>query len=132
MKETIKLSAFFNATPKAIYEAWLDSDSHSAMTGGDAKCTPVVGDAFSAWDGYITGSNIQLQENEKIEQRWRTSEFSDSDGDSLLLIHLKPHENGTILTLIHSDIPKGQTQYENGWKEHYFEPMTTYFNDPSA
>jgi hypothetical protein len=31
------------------------------------------------------------------------------------------------LTLIHNNIPKGQSDYEQGWINHYFEPMKTYF-----
>lgn len=128
MKESIELSIILPAEPKVIYEAWLNSEIHSAMTGGEAQCSSNEGESFSTWDGYITGTNIKLNENQEIEQSWRTSEFLENDEDSHLIIRLSPHENGTELVLIRTHIPEGQTQYVNGWKEHYFEPMTEYFN----
>ena len=97
------------------------------MTGGEAKCSNEVGSAFTTWDGYIFGENIDLKPNHEIIQSWRTSEFNDDDEDSILKISLNELENGTELTLIHRNIPEGQTQYEQGWKEHYFEPMKNYF-----
>ena len=37
-------------------------------------------------------------------------------------------EDGTLLTLNHTEIPFGQGhQYEIGWIEYYFEPMLGYF-----
>ncbi|MDG1334138.1 MAG: SRPBCC domain-containing protein [Crocinitomicaceae bacterium] len=129
MKETLELSTIIHATPETIYNAWLSSEGHTAMTGGEAECTNEVGDSYSAWDGYITGTNTKLTPHSTIEQTWRTSEFSEDDEDSHLIVQLKEHASGTEVTLIHTNIPEGQTQYENGWKEHYFAPMGDYFND---
>lgn len=127
MKESIELRHVFKAKSKEIYDAWLDSIQHSKMTGGLAKCSNKIGGAFTAWDGYIEGKNIDLKPNEEIIQNWRTSEFDDNDEDSKLVIRLKELENGTELVLIHSNIPEGQTQYREGWLEHYFTPMENYF-----
>ncbi|MFK7921181.1 MAG: SRPBCC domain-containing protein [Bacteroidia bacterium] len=127
MKERIKLTAIFNAHPQTIYDAWLDSDLHSKMTAGEAICSAKVNESFSTWNGYISGENLALKPNAEIVQAWRTTEFSETDEDSILTIQLKEIENGTELTLIHTNIPAGQTQYEKGWKEHYFEPMKKLF-----
>lgn len=129
MKETIELTLILNTTPEAIYKAWLSSEGHESMTGGGAECSNKEGAPYSAWDGYITGANIKLTPSSEIEQTWRTSEFSDEDEDSHLLVQLTPNDQGTELKLIHTNIPEGQTQYENGWKEHYFEPMQQHFNE---
>ena len=64
----------------------------------------------------------------KIVQRWRTTEFSDRDPDSLLEITFAKTKEGTKLTLAHSEIPKGQAaSYRRGWEEFYFAPMKDYF-----
>ena len=63
-----------------------------------------------------------------IMRKWRTSEFSESDEDSVLTIRLKKVEDGTEVHLIHRNIPSGQTQYLQGWKDHYFDPMKIYFS----
>ena len=127
MKEEIQLIKILFATPKTIYNAWLDSTEHSKMTGGEAKCGNKAGDDFTTWDGYISGNNISLTENEEIVQNWRTSEFDVRDEDSKLVINLKGVKEGTELTLVHSNIPEGQTQYKKGWEDHYFIPMCKYF-----
>ncbi|GAB5409367.1 MAG: hypothetical protein BalsKO_17320 [Balneolaceae bacterium] len=97
------------------------------MTGGEASCTDYVGGTFTAWDGYISGTNISLIENKEIKQSWRTTEFTDSDDDSELIIRLKNIDEGCELTLIHSNIPEGQSDYKKGWIEYYFNPMKEYF-----
>ena len=131
MKETIILHHIFNTSPTELYNAWLDSETHSEMTGGEAICSMSEGESFSTWDEYITGKNITLTPNKEIIQTWRTSEFSYEDEDSILKIRLQETTDGTELTIHHSNIPEGQLQYTNGWKEHYFEPMTAYFNKKS-
>ena len=127
MKESLTMKKHISATPDQIFNAWLDSDMHSEMTGGEAECSSEVGGTFTAWDGYISGTNMELIENKKIVQSWRTTEFDESDEDSLLTIELTESETGTELILTHTNIPEGQTQYEQGWIEYYFEPMKLYF-----
>lgn len=128
MKESIRLKEIFKVQPIVLYNAWLNSETHTKMTGGEAICEPKKGVKFSAWDDYIFGENIDLIENQKIVQTWRTTEFKDSDEDSILEIRLNELESGTELILIHTNIPEGETQYEKGWVEHYFEPMKAFFN----
>lgn len=128
MKESLEIQHNFNVKPSVIYDAWLNSTQHSKMTGGLAKCSNEIGGNFTAWDGYIKGKNIDLKSNKEIIQRWRTSEFDKNDEDSKLIIRFKEIENGTELTLIHNNIPEGQTQYKKGWIDHYFKPMENYFD----
>jgi len=127
MNINFEISAVIDASPQQIYEAWLDSDQHSAMTGGEAFVTNSIGDSFDAWDGYIEGKNIELKKDEAIIQHWRTSEFDVSDDDSLLEILLEEHSEGCILTIKHSHLPAHGMQYKQGWIDNYFNPMTAYF-----
>lgn len=111
-----------------LYQAWLDGEIHSEMTGGEAVCSNEVGGEFSAWDGYISGSNVSLKPNAEIVQKWRTTEFGSQDADSILTVRLEENDLGCLLTLIHEEIPDGQPDYEQGWRDHYFNPMLQYFN----
>lgn len=126
--EAFEIKEIFNVPPSQLYRAWLDSDLHAKMTGGGASCSNEEGGSFSVWDGYITGTNVELIKNKKIVQHWRTSEFSKTDEDSVLILKIKEVSDGTELTLIHKNIPQGQTQYEKGWVDHYFTPMKAYFS----
>lgn len=51
------VSAVITASPEEIYDAWLDSNGHTKMTGSPAHATAKVGESFNAWDGYISGRN---------------------------------------------------------------------------
>jgi uncharacterized protein YndB with AHSA1/START domain len=128
MPYSFTLASTIPASPEAVYVAWLDSAGHSEMTGAKAKASRKVGGAFTAWDGYISGKNIELAPGERIVQSWRTSEFSDADADSILTITFEPAKGGANLTLEHSNVPDGQKGYENGgWEDNYFAPMKEYF-----
>ncbi len=124
----ITVTSTFNATPHEVYEAWLSTDGHSAMTGSPAEVSSEVGGEFTAWDNYIWGTNLELVPDTKIIQSWRTTEFPDNAPDSELTIELEPEDDGTKVTITHSNVPPDQeASYEAGWQEHYFEPMQDYF-----
>jgi len=126
--ETIHASAVLEATPATIYDAWLDGAKHAAMTGGAATSVARVGKRFTAWDDYITGTHLELQPARRIVQAWRTTEFPASAPDSRLIVVLDPEAGGTRITIVHTDIPRGQgASYESGWEAHYFAPMRRYF-----
>jgi len=126
--ELIKLAKTFPAKPKEIYFAWLDSKAHTKMTGAKAKVNSKINETFSAWDGYISGKTIELKQNQKIVQLWRTTEFPQDAPDSILEIKLVVIPKGTKLTLLHKNIPDGQSvNYKQGWKDFYFKPMEMYF-----
>ena len=126
-KESFILEFSLPAKAQTIYEHWLDSAGHAAMTGADAEITDQENTIFEAWDGYITGKNLRLEPFQLIEQTWRTSEFMDDDDDSHLKISLKDSPDGCEVRLEHSNIPAGQTQYLQGWKDFYEKPMLDYF-----
>ncbi len=130
MTDSFEISTVLPASAQRVYKAWLNSDEHGAMTGGTAQIDPVVGGKFSAWDGYITGTTLELEPNRRIVQSWRTAEFPADAADSRLEITLEEDADGTRLTLRHSDIPAGQgSSYESGWVDNYFDPMKDYFSD---
>lgn len=98
------------------------------MTGASATGAAEVGAKFSAWDGYIYGKNINLVPNRKIVQLWRTTEFKETDEDSILETELKVSSGDSCdLTLKHSNIPGNQPDYKQGWIDYYFKPMQEYF-----
>lgn len=128
MSESITLRFSLHAAAKDIYDAWLDSARHSAMTGERATASREIGSAFTAWSGYITGKNLLLIPNKKIVQSWRSSEFPEDAPDSVLSIQLVENQGITEIELEHKDIPSGQAvQYQAGWVEYYANPMQRYF-----
>ncbi|MCL5030210.1 MAG: SRPBCC domain-containing protein [Bacteroidetes bacterium] len=129
MKNNFKISTLLPASPERIYKAWLNSKEHSAFTGNTAKATSRKGGAFSAWDNYIIGKNIELVPFKRIVQSLRSTDFPVNVADSHLELLLEKSNKGTKLTLIHSNIPEGQADsYKQGWKDFYFKPMKKYFS----
>jgi activator of HSP90 ATPase len=89
---------------------------------------PRINGKFTAWDGYIQGTTIEMEPNRRIVQRWRTTDFPSNSPDSVVEVVLEEVENGTKVVLIHTEIPEGQGEdYKKGWKEFYFNPMKDYF-----
>ena len=129
MPESLKLSTDLPVLPEKVYQAWIDSAQHSAFTGSPAEIDGLPGGKFTAWDGYILGTTLELQPFRRIVQFWRTTEFPQSSPDSHLEVLFEAVNNGTRLTLVHTNIPDGQgEEYKQGWEDYYFAPMAEYFS----
>lgn len=122
-----EISDSFPVPPQVVYDTWLDSEGHAAITGSPATASAEVGGEFTAHDGYINGKNLELVPGKLIRQSWRTQQFADSDPDSELEITLESQGSGTWLTLKHTNLSDDGDHYKTGWVEHYFEPMKTHF-----
>jgi uncharacterized protein YndB with AHSA1/START domain len=128
MSFAFTVSATIPASPRAIYDAWLDGRRHGKMNGGGkATGSARIGGKFTAWDDYINGRNLELAPGKRIVQSWRTTQFTDQDPDSQIAVTLVKVAGGTKVTLRHSKVPDGHDGYKSGWKTHYFEPMKEYF-----
>ena len=124
MKNEFSLTVTIDAKAEKIYQAYLSTEGHAAMTGSPAKVDGTVDGDFSAWDGYIQGMFLELEKNKRILQAWRSAEFPADAEDSLVEILLEDQHGKTLLTLKHSNSPKGQADgYKQGWEDFYFKPM---------
>lgn len=125
--------SFPKASPEEIYRAFLSSKEHSEFTGSDARCTAKVGQRFTAWDGYISGKNIELAKDKKIVQEWTTTEWPEGYEPSILTISLTAEGNGTRLKMIQTKVPASQyDEYNQGWYESYWDPMNEYFSNRAS
>lgn len=125
---TIKQTQFIPAKPMDVYDAFLDAKKHSEFTGSKATCEPNVGGKFTAWDGYISGKNLELEKGKRILQEWKTTEWPRNYPPSIVEFTFKEEGKGTRLTMVHSNVPAAQTaSYEEGWVDAYWEPLKEYF-----
>ncbi len=144
MKNEFTLTATFSAKAADIYKSYLSTQGHTQITGSPAKVDGRVDGEFIAWDGYIWGTFLELEENKKIVQAWRTGEFPEDAEDSHVEILLEEEiatgldtprkargypstssgHRSTTITLTHTNIPEGQADsYKTGWEDFYFKPM---------
>jgi len=66
---SIQQKTLIPASPDEVYEAFMDARKHSAFTGSKATCNPKVGGKFTAWDGYISGRNLELKKRRENSTR---------------------------------------------------------------
>lgn len=126
--ESLKLSLTLPVKAEKLYKAWLNSKEHSNFTGAEAKTSTKVNGKHSAWDGYISGKNLELKANKKIVQSWRTSEFPEDAPDSILELSFSEKSGKTKLDIYHHHLQKGDAKkYKQGWKDFYFTPMKGFF-----
>ena len=124
---TIKQTIIFDADPAAVYDALLDAKEHSEFTGSPATASDKVGAEFNAWDGYISGKNLELVKNKKIVQEWETTGWPKGYPRSRLELTLTAKEGGTELKVVHYNVPAEQVaSYTSGWKSSYWNPLKKY------
>ncbi len=127
MTKTVRQTVLFNATPHEVYEALLDSRTHSAFTGGKARIVRRVGGSFSAFGGWATGKIRELEKDRKIVQTWRTDDFRARDPDSTLTFTLRARGPRTALTMVHTGLPDGQAaDVRKGWTDYYWKPLKAF------
>ena len=127
--KTIKQEVIVPATPVEVYEAFMDAKKHSAFTGSRATCDPRVGGEFTAWDGYISGKNLELEKGKRIVQEWVTTDWPQNYPPSRLELNFKAIKEGTEISMIHSEVPAEQADdIKQGWIDFYWEPLKEYFS----
>jgi activator of HSP90 ATPase len=116
------------ASPEEVYDAFMDAKKHSAFTGAKARGEAKVGSEFSAWDGYITGKNLELEKGKRIVQEWITTEWPEGYPPSKFELAFRKVKGGTEITMVHSNIPADQAdEYKQGWTDNYWDLLKDYF-----
>lgn len=125
---TITQAVVFKAEPEAVYEALMDTDQHASFTESPAKISPKVGGMISAYDGYISGTNVKLVPGKLIVQRWQANDWP-GNHFSTLTITLKKVGAKTELNFIQTGVPEEfYKDIATGWKDFYWKKMKQKFN----
>ena len=127
MAGEISQAVTFGATPAVVYRALVDAKQHAAVTGSRATNDGKVGGAFSAYDGYIVGFNVELAKGKRIVQAWRANDWKEGAW-SIARFELAPAGTGrTRLTFTQSGVPAEQhASITQGWKDFYWKPLTAH------
>lgn len=127
MKKTgvIEREVRIKCTPHEIYEAFMDSKIHSKFTEGKAKISREIDGNFSVFEGDINGKNVELIQDQKIVQSWRSEGENWSKGYySTITLIFEPTDEGTLIKFKHVDIPEGAIEsVKDGWNTYYWEPL---------
>ncbi len=125
--KTIKQEIHFDVKPQEVYEAYTDAKKHVEFTGAKIVFENEVGGKFSAWDGGLSGENLELVDGKKIVQKWRGDDWPERHY-STLTIELFADKEGTKLVLTQENVPDNKfDDINSGWRQYYWEPMKEYF-----
>ncbi|MCI0780136.1 MAG: SRPBCC domain-containing protein [Chloroflexi bacterium] len=123
--KTIEQTVTFNASPHDVYEALMDSEKHSQFTGAKASISREVGGTFTAYDGALSGTILELVPDAKIVQSWRGSDDGWVPGHySTATFSLEAIDRGTRLTFVQTGVPEESVeQITQGWQTYYWPKM---------
>ena len=129
-KKKLDQEIIIKTSPHEIYEAFMDSKKHSKYTEGKANVSREVGGKFSVFEGAINGENVELEQDKKIVQTWRSEGENWPKGYySTITLVLEPVDDGTLIKFTHSDIPEGAYEsVKDGWDTYYWEPLKEMFS----
>jgi len=128
----IKQTVVIPASPKEVYEAYINPEKHAEFTGAKATGKPKVGGKYTAWDGYIFGKFLVLEDGKRVVQEWTTTDWEDGYEASKLELTFCQVPKGTEIVMVHSNVPKAQAnEIEQGWTEFYWNPLKEYFSKQS-
>jgi activator of HSP90 ATPase len=123
MTPTIQQSVVLPATTKELFDTYLDSKKHTAVTGGKARISNKVGAKFTAWNGVLSGRNLQIVPNRMIVQAWRSVHFKPGDADSILVLEFSKAPGGGRIDLVHVNVPpQDHKGVKGGWPKYYWKP----------
>jgi activator of HSP90 ATPase len=126
MPKTIRQTATFKASPRAVYEALLDSRKHAAFTGMPARIDRRPGGRFTAYDGYLEGVTVELVPNRKIVQFWRSRNWPRYHY-STVTFALAPVRGGTRLRFTQEGVPNNDySAKRSGWISSYWEKIKKF------
>lgn len=118
----------FPAQPVAVWDTLIVAALHAEFTGHPATSDARIGGAMTAGGDYIKGVYRELDRPGRIVQTWRTSDWPDGYDYSRLEFRIETIPNGARLTMVHTDVPEPKlADFDEGWKEHYWEPLRRYF-----
>ena len=125
------------ATPKRLFEAWLDSREHGDMTGGQATIDASADGPVSLLDGAVLGRIVESEPNSLIVHELNTSDAWEAGRVTRVEVRLatgsnyggigNPQDDGTTIILRHTGVDAGGVFSPDWWEERYFRPMDAYF-----
>jgi len=116
----------FPASPKILFEMYMDSGKHAAATGAPAKLSRKVGGAWHAHGGAIDGKNLHILPGKQIVQTWRAG-FWKKNELSILIMTFEKASGGAAVEIVHIGVPQhDQKVVRNGWPKYYWKPWKKY------
>lgn len=134
MVKTVQIAVDLPAPPERLYAMYLDAAQHAAFSGAPVVIGSDPGTPFSAFDGVLTGTILQVIPNRLIVQAWRSVNWGADDIDSTLVLHFLSAPDGTgRIELTQVNVPESDfAGVSQGWEKHYWAPWRAYLGKSSG
>ncbi len=129
---SIKQQAMIPASPARVYEVLADAAALSALSGMPGLPGRSAGEEFSAFDGHVTGRQIELVPGERIVQAWRFPVWEPGTY-SIVRFTLVPEVGGTRLVIEqHGEPEDWHVHVDTNWPTFYLTPLTNHFSQQTV
>jgi activator of HSP90 ATPase len=135
----IHLEPMINTSRSHVYNALMDASKFDKIVelsgvlkklnlgNKPSEIDPGAGGSFALFGGYITGRHIELVQDKRIVQAWRTGSWP-AGIFSIVKFEFVEQASGTRIIFDHTSFPAAEAEsLRDGWKAHYFEPMARMF-----
>lgn len=129
---SIQREAMIPADPARVYEVLVDGEALSALSGMSGTAARSAGVEFTAFDGHVTGRQVELVPGERIVQAWRFPAWAPGTY-SIVRFSLAAEDGGTRLVIEQDGEPADWHDhvYAN-WPTFYLDPLIKHFSAPEA
>jgi activator of HSP90 ATPase len=115
------------ADPAQVYAVLADAEALSALSGMSGAVGQSAGEEFSAFDGHVTGRQIELVPGERIVQTWRFPVWEPGTY-SIVRFTLAAEAGGTRLVIDQHGEPEAWHDHvDANWPTFYLTPLTRHF-----
>jgi len=110
-----------------VYETLLDPGRVAIWTRSRPDIFRHIGSVFSLFDGNVTGTIVELVQNEKIVQTWRLKSWPEGHF-STVTIKFEQASDCTRVRITQEGVPIGEVDaVRNNWQSYYWNPIKSVF-----
>jgi uncharacterized protein YndB with AHSA1/START domain len=129
MTPAIEQRVLFHATPKELFEMYMDSRLHSQATSAPARISRKIRGPWQAHGGQIGGTNLLIVPGKMIVQAWRAG-FWEKEELSILVLKFSKARGGACVDLVHAGVPAHDYRgVREGWVKYYWKPWKKYLSE---
>lgn len=122
--KTFRQTFHIDAPIEKVWKALVAPEYIESWGGGPCVMNDLEGSEFKLWNGDIHGTNKEVIEEEKLVQAWYAGEWPEP---SIVTFALTPKEEGTVIDLLHENIPdKEYDGISKGWDQYYLGAIKDY------
>jgi activator of HSP90 ATPase len=126
MPPAIQQHVSFRASPKTLFDLYINSKKHTAATGAPATIGRTPGSKWNAFGGKIGGTTLLVQPDQLIVQTWR-AKFWKKEDLSILTIKFTKVTGGARVDMVHAGVPQyDQKGVRAGWRKYYWKPWKKF------